>query len=184
MKKNEDNRIKLHLGCGNKYIPGFIHIDAIKYNHVDYICNVDNLSIFTDETVDLIYNCHVLEHFHRNKTLKVLIEWYRVLKKGGVLRVAVPDFEKLSDLYHKTKDLSLVIGPIMGRQSYLYNIHYNLFDFETLKKVLFQAEFKKVKKYDWRLTEHSSIDDYSQSYYPHMDKENGLLMSLNVEATK
>ena len=28
------------------------------------------------------------------------------------------------------------------------------------------------------------IDDYSQSYYPHMDKEDGKLMSLNVEAVK
>jgi hypothetical protein len=28
------------------------------------------------------------------------------------------------------------------------------------------------------------MDDYSQSYLPHMDKENGTLMSLNLEAVK
>jgi len=44
--------------------------------------------------------------------------------------------------------------------------------------------FKNVKRYDWHETEHSHIDDFSQCYLPHMDKENGKLMSLNVEATK
>ena len=33
-------------------------------------------------------------------------------------------------------------------------------------------------------TGHKDYDDYSQAYVPHMDKENGLLISLNVEATK
>ena len=41
-----------------------------------------------------------------------------------------------------------------------------------------------MKRYDLRDTEHADIDDCSQAYLPHMDKENGVLMSLNVEATK
>jgi predicted SAM-dependent methyltransferase len=28
--------IKLHLGCGKRYIPGFIHIDLADYPHIDY----------------------------------------------------------------------------------------------------------------------------------------------------
>jgi hypothetical protein len=43
---------------------------------------------------------------------------------------------------------------------------------------------KNTRKYDWRKTEHAAIDDFSQCYYPHMDKENGRLMSLNVECEK
>ena len=39
-----------------------------------------------------------------------------------------------------------------------------------------------VKEWDWRQTEHGQSDDYSQSYLPHMDKENGMLMSLNLQA--
>lgn len=175
---------KLHLGCGKRYIPGFIHIDVIHYDHIDYLMNIDDLSIFQDNSVDLIYNCHVLEHFHRGKATKVLKEWHRTLKPGGILRIAVPDFEALCELYMQTRDMSLVIGPIVGRQNYLYNIHYNIFDFESLKKLLIETGFKEVRRYDWRETEHANIDDYSQSYYPHMDKENGKLLSLNVEAIK
>ena len=44
--------------------------------------------------------------------------------------------------------------------------------------------FERVARYDWRDTEHAEIDDYSQAYVPHMDKENGTLVSLNVQAYK
>ena len=43
---------------------------------------------------------------------------------------------------------------------------------------------KDVKRYDWRDTEHAEFDDHSQAYLPHMDKENGTLISLNIEAVK
>ena len=176
--------IKLHLGCGKVFIPGFIHIDIINYDHIDYLTSIDRLDVFENNSVDFIYNCHVLEHYHRNKVKNVLKEWFRVLKPGGILRTAVPDFEALCELYLEKKDLSLVIGPLIGRQNYLYNIHYNIFDFKSLKKQLLDAGFKKAYRYDWRKTEHANVDDYSQAYYPHMDKENGKLISLNVEAVK
>ena len=43
---------------------------------------------------------------------------------------------------------------------------------------------REVNHYDWRDTEHSEFDDHSQAYLPHMDKDNGTLMSLNVECKK
>jgi len=33
-------------------------------------------------------------------------------------------------------------------------------------------------------SEHSNVDDHLQTYYPHMDKENGISVSLNMEAVK
>jgi hypothetical protein len=49
-----------------------------------------------------------------------------------------------------------------------------------------EAGFANVRRYDWRQTEigRLGIDDYSQAYLPHMDKESGRLMMLNVEATR
>lgn len=177
--------MKLHLGCGKRFIPGFIHIDAVDYPHVDHVSTIENLSFIPDGSVDLIYNCHVLEHFKRRDVLKVLKEWNRTLKPGGVLRVSVPDFSSLCEVYMRYgKDLGLVIGALFGRQDYLYNIHYNVFDFTSLSALLGEAGFEEVKRYDWRETEHADIDDYSQAYIPHMDKENGLLISLNVECKK
>ncbi|MGD9637489.1 MAG: methyltransferase domain-containing protein [Alphaproteobacteria bacterium] len=176
--------MKLHLGCGKRFIEGFIHIDAVDYPHIDHVATIDTLSFIQDETVELIYTCHVLEHFKRKDLPRVLEEWRRVMKKGGVLRIAVPDFKKLCEIYTKYDDINMVMGPIFGRQDYLYNIHYNIFDFKSLKKELENAGFGNVRLYDWRKTEHADVDDYSQAYIPHMDKENGTLISLNVECDK
>ena len=84
--------MKLHLGCGRKYIPGFVHVDLLDYDHIDHRMSVDDLSLFSNNSVELIYASHVLEHFGRHETTGVLGEWYRVLQVAGVLRVAVPRF--------------------------------------------------------------------------------------------
>ena len=175
---------KLHIGCGNRYIPGFVHIDVRKLPHVHYVASADKLDMFDDNSVDLIYSCHVLEHFGRQQIEHVLKEWHRVLKPGGILRLAVPDFEKLVEVYLKTKDLRLVLGSLVGRQDYPENTHYIVFDYAYLSEVLTKVGFKNIHRYDWRQTIHKDYDDYSQAYIPHMDKERGILISLNVEATK
>ncbi|MFC1945689.1 hypothetical protein ACFLW1_00650 [Chloroflexota bacterium] len=46
------------------------------------------------------------------------------------------------------------------------------------------AGFYNVHREDWRETEHRDHDDFSRAYLPHIDKENGTLVSLNIEAEK
>jgi len=176
--------MKLHLGCGSRYIPGYIHIDVVNYPHIDHVATIDCLSFISDDSVDVIYNCHVLEHFKRREVTRVLKEWHRVLKPGGVLRTSVPNFSSICEVYQRYGDLGMVIGPLFGRQDYLYNIHYNVFDFASLRNNLAEAGFTAVRQYDWRETEHAHLDDYSQAYVPHMDKDMGILISLNVECEK
>ena len=57
--------IKLHLGCGKLKLPDFINID-IEHENADMKLDINNLSMFNNNTVDEIYNCHVLEHIKRN----------------------------------------------------------------------------------------------------------------------
>ena len=177
-------KIQLHLGCGDRYLPGFIRIDIRKLPDVDYVASADNLEMFKNNSVNLVYACHLLEHFKRNQIDKVLKEWRRVLKPGGILRLATPDFEQLVKVYRRTKDLKLILGPLVGRQDYPENTHYIVFDFPALSQALKKAGFKRIRRYDWRKTTHKDYDDLSQAYISHMDKEKGVLISLNVEAIK
>jgi hypothetical protein len=62
--------------------------------------------------------------------------------------------------------------------------HRTVYDEDTLKNLLLECGFSKISRYDWRSTSHSKYDDYSQAYLPHMDKESGIHMSLNLEAVK
>ena len=90
--------MKLHLGCGWRDFGGdWVHIDGGDYEHLD-AHDITKLNQ-ANESVDLIYASHVLEYFYREEAEKVLKEWVRVLKTGGVLRVAVPDFESMTKLY-------------------------------------------------------------------------------------
>ena len=76
------------------------------------------------------------------------------------------------------------MGMLYGGQNYLYNMHYNIFDYKKLSTALEEIGFNSINRYNWRNTEHSHVDDFSQAYYPHMDKENGIQHSLNIEAIK
>lgn len=140
-----------------------------------------------DATVSLIYASHVLEHFGRFQYTSVLAEWCRVLKPGGVLRLAVPDFAACAAIYYEqglADGLSGVVGLISGGQRGEYDYHKMIFDEPFLRDALLTIGFREVRRWDWRTTEHRDVDDYSQAYLPHLHKDDGRLMSLNLEAVK
>ncbi len=178
---------KLHLGCGKKFIPGFFHVDVLPAPHVDLVSRVETLPSIADNSVDLIYAAHLLEHFSRKAYRAVLLEWFRVLAPEGVLRLAVPDFAACAKLYHEQglKDgLTGLVGLIVGGQRDEYDYHKMVFDEPLLTRELRAVGFREVRRWNWRTTEHAQIDDYSQAYLPHLDKVHGTLMSLNLEAVK
>jgi predicted SAM-dependent methyltransferase len=179
--------MKLHVGCGPRIIPGFVHVDIIPYEHVDHVSAVDDLHWLSDESVELIYASHVLEHFARAQVTSVLREWFRVLQPGGRLRLAVPDFAACAKIYYEeglANGLTGLIGLIVGGQRDAHDFHKMVFDEPLLTAMLKEVGFSKVRRWDWRRTEHAAIDDFSQAYLPHMDKQSGLHMSLNLEAEK
>jgi predicted SAM-dependent methyltransferase len=176
--------MKLHIGCGKKYIPGYKHLDVINFDHVDFVCDTRKLTMIEDLSVSEIYACHILEHVERNEVVSVLREWNRVLKVGGILRVAVPDFEAVVAEYQENKDLQCFQGLLYGGQTYNYNYHHVAFDYIVLKQFLLEAGISDVDRYDWRDFLPEGYDDYSRAYLPHLDFEKGRLMSLNVIARK
>lgn len=182
--------MKLNLGCGDRKIHGFINIDARKDCNPDIVADIRKIDQKYKD-VELIYACHVLEHFpiksssFQDLTFKdVLKNWYTSLKKGGILRLSVPDFEIISKKYLSCSNLEEIKHLLYGGQKYDFDFHYNCWDFKSLEKDLLDVGFLKVYRYDWKNTEHFFIDDYSQAHLPHMDKVNGTLMSLNIEAVK
>ena len=184
---SKENSLFVHLGCGSKFIPGFIHVDIIPSPCVDIVGPVEKLSAFKDDSVDLIYASHVLEHFGRDQYLAVLAEWHRVLKPMGVLRLAVPNFRACVEQYLMTGRIdgeTGILGLLCGGQRHEYDYHHMVFDQTLLEQSLFKVGFKACRTWDWRATEHTSVDDYSQAYLPHMEKATGRLMSLNLEAVK
>jgi predicted SAM-dependent methyltransferase len=174
---------KLHIGCGKNYIPGWTNLDLFSSVKADVYADITALP-FDRGSFDLIYASHVLEHVQRNTVVATLSHWRDLLKEGGVLRLAVPNFEAVVKWYSKTGNLMDVLGLLYGGQNHPKNNHFVTFDSNTLRRDLIRAGFSEIRFWDWKTTDHAAFDDYSQCYLPHMDKDNGMLMSLNLEAVK
>lgn len=59
---------------------------------------------FKDECFDVVYHSHLLEHIDRDAAVAFLTECRRVLKKGGIIRIVVPDLECLARRYLDAMD--------------------------------------------------------------------------------
>jgi len=181
--------VKLHLGCGKRYLKDFIHIDIAEFDHIDYFSPVDDLSMFKNDSIEEIYASHVLEYFDKDYVQTVLKEWKRVLVPNGMLRLAVPNFEALIEVYNSTADISKILGPLYGKWNigngdHIY--HKIVYDYESLEKVLTNAGFKNIETWDWRkvFKNNKDFDDHSQAYFPHMEKDSGIHVSLNLQCRK
>ena len=178
--------MKLHLGCGKRFIPGFIHVDLAPFPHIDYVQDIRRLTNFKKNSASLIYVCQVLSYFDREEIPEVLKEWKRVLKPKGILRLSVPNFEVICKLYQAGFRLDYFLGTLYGKWSMdnqtIY--HKTIFDQSSLTTILSAAGFVTITRWDWHKTEHAAIDDYSQAYFPHMDKEKGILFNLNMQGAK
>lgn len=180
--------LKIHVGCGKRdFGPAWYQIDGEDLGHIQ-----DNdiyLRKFRNGSIEIIYASHFIEYFDLHEVTRLLKKWYDKLMDGGTIRIAVPDFEAMARLYisdPQTFPLKSFLGPLYGRMDLNDTMVYHkyCFDFRTLKELLTEIGFKDIYRYDWRQTEHAHIDDQSQAYLPKLDKENGNLISLNVEATK
>lgn len=182
---------KLHLGCGKRYLKGYLHVDLSNHPHINQKHDIKTLPMFKDNSIDLIYCCHVIGYFDRFEIIEVFKEWQRVLRKGGILRLALPDFKALLDVYNEYNDLNLLLNSLYGRlvipgsDKIIY--YKTTYDFSAINDLLESVGFSNVRRWDWRkvfVGELAGYDDYSQAYIPHMDKEYGRLISLNVECEK
>lgn len=187
--------LRLHLGCGKKYLDGYVHIDLADFPHIDYKSDIAKLPMFADNSVDLIYSSHALPYYDRVEVVDVLKEWNRVLKVGGTLRLAVSNFKVWIELYQQTGKIEILLGAIFGRWpvkgTNLVVYQKTAYDFRSLKQVLENAGFGNVHRWDWEQVFPLEYQDYCESFIPHInDCENmeeyrkGLQTSLNVECTK
>lgn len=182
----QSNELKIHVGCGHNYLPGWVNIDLFSSLNADIYADLLSLP-FQRESVNCIYASHTLEHVHRHMILATLAHWRDLLKTGGILRLAVPDFAKCVEWYQKTGDLPSITGLLFGGQNHPKNNHFITFDEKTLTRALTRVGFQEenIRRWDWRKTEHAAFDDFSQCRLPHMsDKPDAIWMSLNLEAIK
>lgn len=183
---------KLNLGCDGRQIEGFINIDIEDYGG-NVIHDVRKGLPYDDDTVDFINASHFIEHLNLREAVSVLKECYRVLRRGGKIRVTVPDTRLLIDhllrndmdrfanvqptIYSQINSQMLKFSLIaLGNMSddctrEHYTGHQLLLDFEALSELLVMAGFSpdRIRR---------------MGYDPILDAEVGRDHSVSVEAEK
>lgn len=86
---------QLHIGPGRDNLPGFETLSILPGPRIDHVADASKTLPFPDNTFDLIYASHVIEHIPWYETVNTLREWHRVLWRGGALEVWTVDALKV-----------------------------------------------------------------------------------------
>ena len=87
------------MGCGSRFFTDWTNVDFESGHPAVQSHDLSQGIPFGDDSFDVVYHSHVLEHFTRSAGLKFIKDCYRVLKKEGILRIAVPDLEAIAKIY-------------------------------------------------------------------------------------
>ncbi len=172
--------MRLHLGCGDNYIAGWVNIDIA--GKVDLLADLRNPLPFMGQSISFIFSEHFIEHLTYDEGLNFLAECYRVLKPEGVVRISTPSLDYLIECYERRK---IWIFSDMGwtPQSPCKFInegmrlwgHLFVYDFEELVNSFQKTGFCKISSRDWRESKYKELENLERRP-PHKE--------IILEATK
>lgn len=150
--------MRLHLGCGENILPGWVNIDLGINDPRVTVGDVRDLdAIAVDGAASQIYACHVLEHIPRADEVPVLSHWCSKLRPGGACFIAVPDFNFLVAQYARALAAGepwwtkTIIDPLMGGfadgHDDEHNHHHSPFDYAYLEHLMAEAGFVGIRRY-------------------------------------
>ncbi|HSX32082.1 MAG TPA: methyltransferase domain-containing protein [Candidatus Saccharimonadales bacterium] len=151
-------KVMLNVGCGTDYKKGWINIDNNSDNNIkklDLNWDLRNPLPYDEGSVDFIFNEHLIEHLTPEEGQVVIKDLMRVLKPGGVLRMATPNLAEVVEQYGS---LPIDKDPTIKRFKLTYiktraeriNIafrewgHKWLYDTEELQRRIEEAGYKKI----------------------------------------
>lgn len=198
LRNHADRR--LHLGSGPNIHQGWLNTDITDFRRTSEVVCLDARKRFPlpDESFDLIFSEHMIEHLTRAEGQRCLRECYRVLRPGGRIRVATPSIDRLIGLYGseltelERRYLQWSIDTWGDDAPYLpgfvlNNIFYNfdhrfVYDVRTLTHALEATGFVSVE--EWPVGE--SADPRLQDLERHMRsvKELNAFETIVLEAVR
>jgi len=156
--------MKLHLGCGQKYLEGYINIDYPVSEHsvqkksvADIHADITRLS-YPASSIDEVRLHHVFEHFTRPVACGLISTWRFWLKPGGILHIEVPDFQRTAftvlNPFSSLRSKTIALRHIFGSHEASWAVHCEGWTVSQLGNILKKLEFEilETKKNSWKGT--------------------------------
>jgi predicted SAM-dependent methyltransferase len=89
----------LNLGCGSRFHKDWINVNMNATGKGVIASNLLEGIPFESNTFNVVYHSHLLEHLSKTDGINLIKECYRVLKPGGIIRIATPDLEQIIKNY-------------------------------------------------------------------------------------
>jgi predicted SAM-dependent methyltransferase len=102
---------RLNWGCGTDPEPGWINSDIKEAPGIDLSCDILAGLPIADDSIDYAVSIHALPELAYPNIVPALSELRRVLKPGGVLRLALPDLLKSIQAYELGHDEYFQVDP-------------------------------------------------------------------------
>jgi len=156
--------MKLHLGCGQIYLDGYINIDYPLDHHsvqtksvADKLADITKLK-YKKGSISEVRLHHVFEHFDRSTACALLALWSSWLINYGLVRIEVPDYARTSasvfSPFTSKKVKSIGMRHIFGSQEAEWAVHYYGWTETSLSELykLLGFEIVSIKKNSWKGT--------------------------------
>jgi SAM-dependent methyltransferase len=99
-----------------------------------------------DKTTDFVYSSHFLEHLDKQSGRRLLEECWRVLRPGGVLRLAVPDLELAWEMYRRGDKEQMIHDFFFAEEATGFAQHRYAYDFAMLRDLLSEIGFDEIRR--------------------------------------
>jgi predicted SAM-dependent methyltransferase len=164
--------------------PGWINSDRKAGPGIDISCDILDGLPFEDGTIDYVVSIHALPELSYEEQVPALLELRRVLKSGGILRLALPDVDRGIRAYQSgNRDYFLVpddevesLGAKFVVHMLWYGYSRTLFNFDLIDELLIKAGYAHVTLCEYRQT--------SGPFAEIVELDNRERESLFVEAVK
>ncbi len=104
-----------------------------------------------DSSANCVYSCHFLEHLSKRDGGQLIVEVFRILRPGGLVRLVVPDLATVIGMY-ATGERDRMLGEFffVDRDASELARHGYLYDFDALRTLLADAGFAEINRVDFR----------------------------------
>ncbi|MFN3944542.1 MAG: class I SAM-dependent methyltransferase [Allosphingosinicella sp.] len=171
---------RVNLGCGQSPTAGWLNLDNsltvrlartplahLLPGRAAYVAHVRSHNIrygnalatgLPSRSIDVLYTSHMLEHLDQAEARRFLAEALRVLRPGGILRIAVPDIRLQAEEYLRRGDADWFVAKtrmttpkpksLLGRLRYAFTgfrHHHWMYDAKSLCTLLAEAGFQEPR---------------------------------------